>query len=268
MKEFVIDRSSPATSFSIKPPSPLLLALYHLGIRVRMSWHFRSLRIANLERFPAPDATRPLIVFLNHVSWWDPVPSMILHHRMRPYSDAYSPTDAMGLRAVPYLRYLGFFPVDAGTIHGAKQFLHGCQEILARPNAVLWITPEGKFTDPRLRPLELKRGLATLLTYLDAVTLVPLAIEYPFWDGLRPDILASWGEPIQIDNGTEKTVSEWHEILTASLTQTQDELANLVIQREADKFRTLHFGHMGPRNALRLLRSLKPLFQRQREIST
>jgi 1-acyl-sn-glycerol-3-phosphate acyltransferase len=254
-------RSIAASSSDIRTPSPVLLALYQMSVRLRLGWNFRSLRIANAERFPT-DA-QPLIVFMNHPSWWDPAPSMLLHHEFRPTGRLFAPVDEAALARAGYLRRLGFFPIRTGSVSGARKFLKDARHLLGIPGAVLWVTPEGEFTDPRERPLRLRRGLAKLISTLDEVTILPMALEYPFWDGTRPEILTSFGEPIRIRDGQAKTTAEWQRILAQSLTDTQDELAELVVARQANRFRVLFFGPLGVRGLVRLLRDMKPLFAKR-----
>ncbi|MBT9330945.1 lysophospholipid acyltransferase family protein [Paracidobacterium acidisoli] len=268
-------RPIPAQHAEVPPPSPFLLALYYVAVRFRLGWNFRSLRIANPDRFPADN--QPVIVFMNHPSWWDPAVGLLIHHRFHPGGSFYAPIDETALARVPYLRRLGFFPIRTGSISGTRRFFIDARSVLSRPGAILWVTPEGEFTDPRERPIRLRRGLAKLLSTLrlqnsepletgrqsiGPLTLLPMALEYPFWDGIRPDILASFGEPIHIEDGKAIHIDEWHQILTQALTSAQNDLAEMVVNRQAGRFHVLFFGPPGPGAFLRLLRGLLPLFRR------
>ena len=62
---------------------------------------------------------------------------------------------------------------------------------MSRPNAVLWVTAEGEFRDPRRRPLRLRSGVAHLLRRLGAGRVIPLAVEYPFWQERTPETLVA-----------------------------------------------------------------------------
>jgi 1-acyl-sn-glycerol-3-phosphate acyltransferase len=126
---------------------------------------------------------------------------------------------------------------------------------------MLVFTPEGKFSDVRKRPLELRRGLASLIAKLKTVTVVPLAIEYTLWDEKRPEILACWGEPVLIADGTAKSTNDWHALLTERLTRTLDELAELSIEREGWRFRPVLHGRLGPRNLKKMAADLRTLYR-------
>ena len=225
------------------PPSRRLLALFRAYLGWYIGRHFRALRLANSSRFPI--ATGPLIIYANHASWWDPLTFIVLSHHVLPTASHYAPMDAAALKHYGVLRKLGLFAVENGTPRGAAQFLRAARVILATPNSVLWVTPEGRFTDMRTRPAVFRPGLAALVARLGACTLVPLAFEYTFWDERLPEILASWGPALQISDGRLRTATEWSGQLAAALAATQDELAALAKLRDPALFTTILSGRAG-----------------------
>jgi hypothetical protein len=52
--------------------------------------------------------------------------------------------------------------VETGSARGARHFLTTSQEILSRPDSALWIAAEGRFSDPRERPVRLRSGIGHL----------------------------------------------------------------------------------------------------------
>src|SRR5207253_10605254 len=50
-----------------------------------------------------------------------------------------------------------------------------------------WIAAEGQLTDPRVRPLRLRSGVGHLAARVRQAVLLPLALEYPFWEERTPD---------------------------------------------------------------------------------
>ena len=236
-------KATTAIDSGLVKPSRLLLSLFDTYLHWYIGRHFHALRVAHASRFPV--ASRPLVVCLNHASWWDPLTSIILSRRWIPAAGHYAPMEAAALKRYGFMRRLGLFPVESGTPHGAAQFLRAAREILADPHSILWITPEGRFTDVRTRPIRFRPGLAALLSRLDSCTIVPLAIEYTFWDERLPEILACCGEPIAITEGQRRTSAEWSGALTAAMTATQDELAALAVLRDPSGFDTLISGRAG-----------------------
>jgi hypothetical protein len=153
--------------------------------------------------------------------------------------------DAAALKHYALLGKLGLFAVEGGTRRGAAQFLRAGQEILSTPNSVLWVTPEGRFTDMRTRPAIFRPGLAALVARAGACTVVPLAFEYTFWDERLPEILASWGQAIEVTDGSLHSAVEWSDRLALALAATQDELAALAKTRDPARFATVLSGRVG-----------------------
>lgn len=224
-------------------PSRRIVSLFALYVRWYIGRHFHALRLANGHRFPS--ASGPLIVYANHASWWDPLSFIIISRHFLPEGEHYAPMDATALRHYGVLRQLGMFPVESGTTRGAGQFLRAAREILATPGAVLWVTPEGRFTDMRTRPAVFRPGMAAMVARLGACTLVPLAFEYTFWDERLPEILLSCGEPIHVADGRRHSTAAWSEMLATALEQTQDELAVLAKLRDPARFSTVLSGRVG-----------------------
>jgi 1-acyl-sn-glycerol-3-phosphate acyltransferase len=225
------------------PPSRPLLSLFSFYLHWFIGRHFHALRLANPGRFPA--TTGPLIVFTNHASWWDPLTCLVLSRHFLPAASHYGPMEEAALRHYGFFRRLGFFPVENGTRRGAAQFLHAAHQILSTPNSILWISPEGRFTDMRARPAVFRPGLAALVARLGPCTLVPLAYEYTFWDERLPEILVSCGQPLEVTDGKQYSVAEWNHRLASALTATQDELAALATLRDPARFETILSGRVG-----------------------
>ena len=88
------------------------------------------------------------------------------------------------------------FGIELDTPRGAAQFLSICTRVLSDPRRVLWITAQGEFADPRQRPLRLRPGIAHLLRRFPDAVVLPLAMEYTFWNEAKPEALARFGPPI------------------------------------------------------------------------
>jgi 1-acyl-sn-glycerol-3-phosphate acyltransferase len=224
-------------------PSRRMLAFFAKYLNWYIGRHFHALRLANADRFPT--LTGPLIIYANHASWWDPLSCIVLSRHLLPDANHYGPMDAAALQHYGMLRKLGLFPIESGTPRGAAQFLRAAREILSTPNSVLWVTPEGRFTDVRARPAVFRPGLAALVARTGACTLVPLAIEYTFWDERLPEIRISCGDAIKIPDGLQHSATEWSSQLAAGLAATQDELAALSKLRDPALFTTILSGRVG-----------------------
>jgi 1-acyl-sn-glycerol-3-phosphate acyltransferase len=209
---------------------------------------------------PSVGDAEPLVVYLNHASWWDPLIAMHLAAVELPGRTLYAPFDAGALSRYPVFEKLGFFGVEQETRSGAASYLRTAREVLARPGGSLWITPEGRFVDPRERGVRFKPGLAHVVgdlarTHPDA-RVIPLAIEYPFWEERLPEALACWGTPIRVGDHAPFDKGAWDELLATQLRATQARLAERSLARDADSFRVLLGGTEGvggPYEAVRKL---------------
>ncbi|MGC2398987.1 MAG: lysophospholipid acyltransferase family protein [Acidobacteriaceae bacterium] len=228
----------------LAPPSRVLLCLFERYLHWYIGRHFHAMRLANGGRFPRHGG--PVIVYGNHASWWDPLAFIVISRYFLPTGAHYAPMDGLALKHYGFLGKLGMFPVEAGTRRGAAQFLKAANQIFSTPDSVLWLTPEGRFSDVRTRPLVFRSGLAALGARFGACTLVPLAAEYTFWDERLPEILLCCGQPIEAGgDGQPHSSEEWNERLAGALANTQDELAGLAKLRDGTRFETVLSGRVG-----------------------
>jgi len=247
-------------SAPLQPPSRALMRLFAVYLSWYVPRHFHAVCIAHRPQlFNASSAT---IIYLNHASWWDPLTCMLLARRFFPGHAHFAPMDAEALAHYPLLARMGMFPVEQGTRRGAAQFLHAATQILERPKSILWITPQGAFRDVRSRPLLLKPGLAALLKCNPEATVLPMAIEYTFWNERLPEVLIHAGEPLQL---MPSASAQWiDEELASALTRAQDELAGLAAARNPAAFETLLAGAAGVGLAYDVWRWMRAMVKRQR----
>jgi len=239
--------------------SPRLLSLFMAYLHWYLPRHFHSLRIANADRFPA--TAHPLIVCINHPSWWDPLTILMLSRFLSPQRYAHAPMEAEALQHYGFFRKIGAFPVDNSSDRAGRDFLRQARQILARPSAILWMTPEGHFTDVRQRPVLWKHGTAALSRVVAPCTIVPLAIEYTFWDERLPEILCSIGEPLSFNADRSETTEQRTSALQSAMQAVQDELSTRALKRDAALFTPVFSGDTGVSPTYDLWRRLKSAFQ-------
>ena len=192
---------------------------------------------------PHVPAAGPLIVYSNHPSWWDPAIYILLCDMLFRGREGYGPMDQAALGKYGLLERMGVFGVEQDDPRGGVQFLRTCDAVLARPGAMLWITAEGNFTDARVRPLTLRPGLAHLARRVPGVTILPLALDYPFWNESKPEALLRFGPPLR--SGRDRSVTEWTQRLQSALTATMDAMAAESVTRNPALFTPLLRGVTG-----------------------
>ena len=230
---------------SLPVVSPRIAKWFARYLRRYFARNFDAIRLSGEEGLATLGNT-PLVIYTNHPSWWDPILFMLLSQEVFPDRTAYGPMDSAALEKYRFLTKLGIFGVEQGSRAGAVQFLRMGESILKSSGATLWITAEGRFTDPRRRPVDLRPGLSHLVKRVGKVTAIPLAVEYPFWNERLPEILVRFGDAVDFTE-TDRTrpVTEITERLNRKLQSTLDELESLALERDPSLFRTLLLGRSG-----------------------
>ena len=218
--------------------SRLVLAFFRRIAHGYFRRHFRAVRVSGASRFANLPAG-PLIVYANHSSWWDPLVCVLLARKLMPRRKHFAPMDAESLKRYQILRHIGVFPVELNSRRGAAQFLRTGLAVLQQ-GGVLWVTPQGRFADARERPLGFKPGLAGLAARVPGgCTVLPLAIEYVFWDERLPEVLLHFGEPVHVDRQDAEPA------LVAALLATMEELKTKSMARDPRGFAVLQAGRAG-----------------------
>ena len=223
--------------------SPFLVAAFRLYLRWYFWRKFHALRLSRATA-PSPHEGRPLVVYCNHPSWWDPAVLLLTVPRLFPDRRGFGPMDEAQLERYGLFRRMGMFGID-GSRRGAARFLRTAAAGLAQQHTLLCITAEGSFTDARVRPLTLRPGLAHLARRVPDAVFLPLALEYSFWNESRPEALLRFGQPIDARLMPGRSVAEWQTTLEAGLETAMDGLAEESISRNPLFFTKLFRGTAG-----------------------
>jgi 1-acyl-sn-glycerol-3-phosphate acyltransferase len=224
--------------------SPRLVAIFVAWLEGYFRRSFDGVRLARAGAQPSV-ADGPLIVYANHPSWWDPIHFLLIAPHAVPGRRLYGPMDATALDRYRFFKRIGVFGIDPRTRRGAAEFLRTGRAVLAAPGASLWVTAQGEFCDPRQRPVGLQQGVARLASELGRGTVLPLAVEYPFWNERLPEALSRFGEPIDVVAHAGASTAEWAGLLEQRLEATMAALAEDAAARDPDRFHTLVLGRAG-----------------------
>jgi 1-acyl-sn-glycerol-3-phosphate acyltransferase len=238
--------------------SQMTLRFFQRIVRIYFRRHFRSVVVQQAEVLTG--VAGPLILYANHSSWWDPMVSVLVAETLLPGRKHYAPMDAAALKRYPILAKIGIFPVEMATARGAAQFLRTSQAILAS-EGVVWITPQGRFVDSRARPLGFKPGLGALAVRTPGASVIPMAIEYTFWDERLPETLLRFGRPVRVEEGMSTDAAS--ELLEGALVEVMEGLKVGAMARDAGAFRVLLRGGQGTGGFYAVGRRLRSLFGRR-----
>lgn len=221
--------------------------------RMRFGWFMAYVRWFFRRQFHAlrllegahPDvAGRSLVIYTNHPGWWDPLVFLLLAEQLYPERLNYGPIDAAALGKYKFLESIGFLGIEPGTWQGSKKFLRYARASQQRSDTIFWITAAGTFVDARVRPVPIRPGVAHLAAGGEGL-LVPMAMEYPFWNERLPEALVAFGEPFDLSTADALSTDAWQERLTDALTTAQDRLAEAAMARDPAAFRTIAVGREG-----------------------
>lgn len=241
--------ADPSHSDFLPRRSTWLIAAFRRYVRWYLPRHFSAVRLAR-DGFLPPAvlsrdiqtagsrslADKPVVVVLNHPSWWDPLICLVLSD-LFPGRNHFAPIDAEALKQYRFFARLGFFGIRPRSVGGARIFLLTGEAILNDPRSMLWVTAQGRFADVRERPLILEGGVGHLLARCPHAVALPLAIELTFWNERLPEALGRFAEPMQFDG--PMSPKQWTRALEAALEHNLDALAEAAQRRDSEAFVTL-----------------------------
>ncbi len=218
---------------------------------------------------------QPGVVCMNHPAWWDPMAAVVAAQAWFPGRQHFAPIDQDMLGQYPLFKRLGFFGVETGTARGGAKFMKTALGLLntaprkqrSHGGRVLWVTAQGTFQDVRDRPIQLMPGVSRLAGRLarrdphtlgGAAWILPMAVEYAFWEESKPEMLFAFAKPMTAAQAAE------HDALEAVLTRTMDQLAVAVRRRDAAAFEVVLGGSAGVGGGYDVLRRMKALAQGRR----
>lgn len=222
---------------------------------------------------PADRLGEPTIVYANHPAWWDPLIAHYMNDVLLSPRQFYAPIDADALKQYRVFEKLGFYGIDLQSTSGAAAFLRTSMSILNAPDTSLWITPEGRFCDPRDASAALMPGLAHLCTRISGLCdasgnsrggrVIPLALEYLFWEERLPVCILRFGHPFRPAEHPSWDKLTWKTNLNERLRQTQRELATSAITRDPAEFESLMIGKVGAGMIYDTMRRVKSWIKRE-----
>ena len=243
--------------------SPLWFAVFVRIFTSALRRDFHAVRVSKSGALP-PASTPRLILYSNHPSWWDATVFAAMPAKLFPGRSVFAPIDEVMIGRYGFMTRIGAFGVAQDSLAGAATFLRTAQVVLEQPDNLLIVTPQGRFVDVRERPVRLAPGLAHLLSRVPDATLVPLALDYPFWDERKPELLMRFGEPVPARSLLALDRRTAGDELACRLEATMDILAEEAMTRNAARFTTLIEGGAGVGGFYDLWRRLRALARGER----
>lgn len=221
---------------------------------------FHGVRLLRGDQ-PTIAAGQPLILYTNHPSWWDPMVILAVRERFFAERRPFGPIDQEALDQYGFVHWVGAFGITRDRA-GAKRFLHVGERVLRTPGTLLGVTAQGHFIDAAIRPLRLQPGIAHLACRVPGAVLLPLALDYRFWDERTPEALTAFGAPITVTAGA--TPRDVHAQAEAALTDAADRLLEAGTARDPHAFEPLMRGRVGIGGPVDLFRRARAALRGER----
>jgi len=205
---------------------------------------FHAARIVS-TRAPVLPWGKRVVIYTNHASWWDGVTYVLLAKHLYPFHRVYTPVDADVFGKYGFIAKIGAFAVTQNSRRGALEFISGSKAVFSLEDGLLVVAAQGRFADPRERPLACGAGIAHLPDHVSDIVFIPLAIEYPFWLEKQPEMLLKFGQPVDGNELAALPVRDRLAMLEGALAAQMDQLATLSIARDAQAFDIWLQGSMG-----------------------
>jgi 1-acyl-sn-glycerol-3-phosphate acyltransferase len=185
--------------------TPWIDALIYALVKRALRRSFHRIRVRGLEHWRLLDPKIPVLAVANHTNWWD----LWLIHRLTrecPHKQVYGMMEEANLQHHRFLTRIGAFGVDLTDRRKAAQGLRHALTLLASPETVVWIFPQGKLTRPEVA-LELKPGADFLARQAPGVNVLPVAFRYGFDRESRPEIWIDFSPPLSLKSEEGDTLA-------------------------------------------------------------
>lgn len=192
--------------------------LFMKGFRLYVRWLFkRRFSAVWLKQDYSPDDEAQTIYYLNHHSWWDGLIPFLLNE-YRFHQQARALMEDKQMKEHPFFSKIGAFSINREKRRQVVTSLRYAVDSFDRPNASLFIYPEGKITPPGSR-MTFEGGLAWLSCQLPQVDIVPIGIYMHTIRCDKPELHLHVGQPVATTNheSKEKLNKEFEQRLTRML---------------------------------------------------
>jgi chlorobactene lauroyltransferase len=183
---------SPAdNSFIPADESRWFISLFDLYVRNLFRRRFKNIAI---DQHYQPSDGDKTIYFLNHTSWWDGLIPLLLNQKLFRQR-ARAMMEDRQMHRHKFFRKIGAFSINLQDPRGSVRSLRYAADSMKRPNASLFIYPEGRivpFTDAKP---EFKPGLAWISGKCPEADLVPIGIYITTARFDKPELYIRIGTP-------------------------------------------------------------------------
>lgn len=154
---------------------------------------------------PAKDSQT--IYYLNHTSWWDGLIPLLLNQKCFG-QQARAMMEDKQMRKHGFFKRIGAFSVSLENPKSIIRSLRYAVESMKRPNASLFIYPEGEIRPFSVDKPDFKSGLSWIVSKYPEPDVVPVALYITTAETSKPRVFIKVGSPVDVcenDELPEKT---------------------------------------------------------------
>lgn len=218
--------------------SPWLVRGFRLYNRHYLGKSFHRIHLDGDLNLLQGDGRTPMLLCLNHSSWWDLLLGVYLDELL-PQWDCYAAMDERQLARYRFFSRLGVIGVDRTRLHGAREFVDHCRELLEGRQRALGITAQGAFTSNTARPVRFQPGIGAIAGKLGAFYVATVVFDYEFWSEKRPEAFLSVRPPERITVDAAFNRRDFVHTLERAMEAHLDSLAARRAPRDPQRFTPL-----------------------------
>jgi chlorobactene lauroyltransferase len=199
---------------------------------------FHSLKVENLNNLKQKDKRVPLVVYLNHSSWWD---GLIFYHLGKIASlDQFVMMEEKQLKNLQLFRKLGAFSVVRENPREAVKSINYAVNLLKeKTDRTLWIFPQGEIKPNDSRPLYFFHGISRIIEKLGHCRVLPVALRYEFLSEFKPEVFVKVGEIQKFQMNKDFDSKEMTKNLELKLTKLLDNLRNDIAAQNTGSYENI-----------------------------
>jgi chlorobactene lauroyltransferase len=199
----------------------LFIFIFDYYVRSLFRRRFKNILI---DQQYQPSEESKTIYYLNHTSWWDGLIPLLLNQKLFRQK-ARAMMEDKQMHQHRFFSKIGAFSVNLENPRSAVKSLRYAVESMQRPNACLFIYPEGKIVPFTGSRPTFKKGLGWISNQCPDTDVVPVGICIHTARYDKPELYIRIGEPVKTDHSFDsETLNEIFE----------DEMGNLLSLLETD----------------------------------
>ena len=206
---------------------------------------FYAFRYKGAENYFNGDTKIPTILFGPHCNWWDGIVFYNITHRIFHKEIRIMIEE---LNRFPILSKAGAYSVCKKSAQSAMESLKYSVSVVGDLRNMLCIFPQGIIRPPHFRPIEFQTGLAYIaqnsVKKYGRVNLIPVAVDYTFFRDNRPEVIANFGERIELNNEQKYDRKELTHLLETALEKTCNEQFEEISKGDVSDYDILFKQHL------------------------